>query len=252
MREIDFDDLPAGQVEPGTHRFSLLEFFVLICALGLVIGLVLPALNCRRPSSRTACHNNLRLLALAMLYYHDDHGSFPPACVYDENGRPAHSWRVLLLPYLEEQALYDAYSFDEPWDGPNNRKLADKMPDFFRCTRSKRAGKDRTHYVVLRGEGSVFPTKGSTTLKQIRDGISDTILVVELPRGDTPWMAPRDFDASKFSTEFLEPGGSSRHSGVGLVAFADGHSHRVSMSMGAETLEALMTANGNDDINWEN
>ncbi len=77
--------------------------------------------------------HNIRDLSMALHYYHAQHGSFPPAYIADENGNPMHSWRVLILPYIEERDLYDQYDFDEPWDGPNNSLLHDKVVDLFNC-----------------------------------------------------------------------------------------------------------------------
>ena len=74
--------------------------------------------------ARSDCQGRLRQIALALQCYHDVYKSFPPAYVADETGKPMHSWRVLILPFLEQKALYDQYRFDEPWDGPNNGKLA--------------------------------------------------------------------------------------------------------------------------------
>ena len=62
---------------------------------------------------------------MAVANYHETYGCFPPAYVADRDGKPMHSWRVLILPFLEQRELYNAYNFAEPWDGPNNRKLAD-------------------------------------------------------------------------------------------------------------------------------
>ena len=67
---------------------------------------------------------------------HDYHGKnkhFAPAYVADENGKPMHSWRVLLLPMLEQQALYESYDFDEPWNGPNNSRLLAQTPPSYQC-----------------------------------------------------------------------------------------------------------------------
>ena len=71
-------------------------------------------------------------LRLAIEIYHDSHGTFPPAFIADEDGRPMHSWRTLVLPYMEQHDLYDRYDFDEPWDGPNNRRLAAEELSVFR------------------------------------------------------------------------------------------------------------------------
>jgi hypothetical protein len=91
---------------------------------------------------RFQCRSNLKSIGLALHLYHDVHGCFPPRCIADDNGTPTHSWRVLILPFLAEAnstgraaiiKAYESYSFDEPWDGPSNRKLVDQIPEVYRC-----------------------------------------------------------------------------------------------------------------------
>ena len=74
------------------------------------------------------CSNSLKNISLALQNYHDTYRTFPAAYVPDKDGEPMHSWRVLILPYIEERNLYDKYDFTEPWDGPNNSKLLADMP----------------------------------------------------------------------------------------------------------------------------
>jgi hypothetical protein len=70
-------------------------------------------------------------VALALHNYQDLHGRLPPAVVYGEGNRPLYSWRVLLLPFLEQQALYDKFHRDEAWDSPHNMKLLAAMPSTY-------------------------------------------------------------------------------------------------------------------------
>ena len=106
----------------------LTAFLVVILGCGC-IGLLLPAFSSAREAARRMqCLNNLKQIALALHNYHDVYGVFPPAYIPDAQGKPKHSWRVLILPFLEEQGTYEKYDFDEPWDGPNNRALLTSMP----------------------------------------------------------------------------------------------------------------------------
>jgi len=94
---------------------------VFVCG-GILVALLLPAVQSAREAARRAqCSNNLKQIALAFHNYHDTYRTFPPAYIPDEDGNPKHSWRVLILPFLEQRALYEQYNFDEPWDSPNNR-----------------------------------------------------------------------------------------------------------------------------------
>lgn len=83
---------------------------------------------------------------MAVANYHDANGRYPPPCVAGPDGRPWHSWRVLVLPYVEQSDLHEAYSFAEPWDGPNNRKLAGRMPRLFAFRGTERPGSTTTNY----------------------------------------------------------------------------------------------------------
>jgi hypothetical protein len=100
------------------------------------------------------------------------------------NGKPMHSWRVLVLPYLGagEAALYGKYNFSEPWNGPNNSKLASQMPDVFRCpTQRSLAGSvpTETHYFAIVGAEAAFLDEKSRKISQFRDGTANTIVLVE-------------------------------------------------------------------------
>ncbi len=125
-----------------------------------LIGLILPAGPAAREVAPSAqCPNNLEQIALALHMYLDDHHCLPPTHLCDREGRPMHSWRVLILPYLESaqaQAVASQYRFDEPWDGPHNRKLAGKMPDLYRCPNSP-PNSVTTSYVAVVGPGTTWP-----------------------------------------------------------------------------------------------
>ena len=108
--------------------------------LGPPVGVgLLPGPRAREAGRRPKCGNNLKQIGLAMANYCNAYGRFPPAVIADASGRPMHSWRLLLLPFLlsEEKALYSSYNFDQPWDGPDNIRLADRMPAVYRCPSDK-------------------------------------------------------------------------------------------------------------------
>ena len=78
---------------------------------------------------RAQSMNNLKQFALAMHNYHDTNGKFPAASSFDKDGKPLLSWRVHVLPYLEQAELYKQFHLDEPWDSEHNKKLIEKMPN---------------------------------------------------------------------------------------------------------------------------
>lgn len=101
-----------------------------------------------------------------------------------------HSWRVLILPFLEGEEIYEKYRFDEPWDGPNNRKLHGQMPEIYRCPCSKEL--NRTHYKLVCGPGTLFADGLFQTLGECPDGTSNTALVVEDAGSPVNWLKPDD------------------------------------------------------------
>lgn len=225
---------------------------VLLCG-GILAALLLPAVQAARQAARrNQCVTNLRQISLAMLNYHDVWNSFPPAYIADENGRPKHSWRVLILPYLEQQTLYDRYDFNEPWDGPHNSQLAALMPPVYACLTDSAStpGGLTTNYAVIAGPGTLFDPDVPATMRAVTDGTSNTLLVVEASKAGINWMEPRDLDVNQMS--FRVNGSpneiSSEHPGGAQAAFADGHVSFLQDSAAAQTLRALITKAGGEPI----
>ena len=108
----------------GRRRTLLVDQGVMVAITCLLAVCLMSGFRyAKERSHRARCPNNLKQIAIALQSYHDEYGSLPPPYVAAADGQPMHSWRVLLLPFLECEPLYRQYRFDEPWDGPNNRKL---------------------------------------------------------------------------------------------------------------------------------
>ncbi len=135
----------------------VLRHWLLILAVSLIalIWVAYRVHQLRRDVLASVAQCPLNQLMLGLHNYHDVYGSFPPACVKDDRGRPLHSWRVLILPYINEQALYEQYDFSVPWNSPHNSRLNDRMPDMFHsCTEVR-----RSHSPIMsssRGQGPSF------------------------------------------------------------------------------------------------
>lgn len=232
--------------------------------IGLVIGgwLCLPTTGQPRSSARQMqCNNHLKHIALALQNYHDECGTFPPAYIADSSGRPLHSWRVLILPFLGHSNLYARYRFDEPWDGPNNRKLAAEMPPEFACPCQPRpsGGLTETNYLAVVGPGTVWPGVKPTNMSQIIDGTSNTILVVEVHDSGISWLEPRDLHVTQMPmtiNSLRGQGISSRHAspndkGRGkraVAVFCDGHTQSLPNDLPPETLRRLLTISGGEKL----
>lgn len=196
-------------------------------------------------SPSALCMNNLRQIGLALLYYEEKYGSLPPAYVCDAEGRPMHSWRVLILPGLDSQGLYDAYNFNQPWDGPDNSRLAAEMPHVYRCPASRWAQPDLTDYVVLVGPGTAFPGRRSASTARFRDPKGRTILVTESGGAPIPWMKPSDLD---FGDPSRVPPPVAPHNRRLAVVFADGSTDRLAIPFPAETWRAMASVSGGEVI----
>ena len=135
----------------------------------------------RGTAARSRCVNNLKQIGLAMHNYHAMHKSFPPAYTVDKSGKPLLSWRVLILPFLEQDALYKEFHLDEPWDSAHNRALIERMPETYRCPvmSSKLRQHRQDDLSDPRGKTTIFPGSEGVKIQKITDGTSNTIFVVD-------------------------------------------------------------------------
>jgi hypothetical protein len=210
----------SGGIVPGLIVDGLV--LLLLCG-GILVAL--PRGVGKHAVRRTQCSNHLKQIAFAFHNYHDTYGSLPPAYLAGEDGRPMHSWRVLLLPFLEQQALYDAYNFDEPWHSPVNRMVVETKVPVYTCPSDRTAfGSTTTNYMLITGPGTVFDGTEATRFHEIRDGLSNTLLVVEVRDTGVRWAEPVDLDVDQLVLPFAggrqSPG--SRHVGGINVATCDG------------------------------
>ncbi|MHB1422981.1 MAG: DUF1559 family PulG-like putative transporter [Gemmataceae bacterium] len=204
----------------------------------------------REIAYRIQSQNNLKQMALAMLIYQDSEKNLPPAAFWNRQGQPLLSWRVLILPYLEEQSLYKEFHLDEPWDSPHNLRLLPRMPKVYAPL--GRAGKVKpysTPYQVFVGKGAAFEGKRGLRLPEdFPDGTSNTILIVEAAEL-VPWTKPADlpFDRSR---PLPALGWSSRKDF--LAALTDGSARPIRRQVSEKTLRAAITRNGGEilDEDW--
>jgi hypothetical protein len=212
----------------------------------LTVGLALPAVQAAREAARkTYSMNNLKQLALALHMHHSTNENFPPAYTASKDGKPLLSWRVAILPFIEQTRLYEQFHKDEPWDSPHNKKLLAMMPPTFRSPRSI-ATAGMTTYLGVAGPHGIFPGAKPVRLQDITDGTSNTIMLVEVPdAGAVPWTKPDDFvpdlDNPLHGLTGSWPGGF-------LAAFADGSVRAISYGTNAKTLKAVFTRDGGEVI----
>ena len=208
----------------------------------LAVGVLLPSVQAARGAAREIEGiNNMKQLALAVHNYHDVNGHLPNN-IYDDNGKALLSWRVRLLPYLDQQTLYENLHLDEPWDSAHNLPLVQQMPNVFTSpTATLPPGK--TPYVALAGKETLFPGNGKIRFRDVTDGLSNTILFVASTDAVT-WTQPKDLDFDP-----TKPFQGLRHpNGRFLAARADGSCHRMSQAIGEETMRAYATRAGGEVI----
>lgn len=194
------------------------------------------------------CTNNLRQIALAMHNYHDSHGKFPPAASLDKQGKPLLSWRVQLLPYLEQEPLYRRFHLNEPWDSPNNKLLVAQMPAVYRCPTQKPGSASKTTYLAPVGKETVFPpnSKDGARIASISDGTSNTIMIVEADEDHAvEWTKPDDW-----LVDLAKPlaGLSRRHVQSIQVVMADGSVRLLRDPIEPKTMAALLTRAGGEVV----
>jgi len=198
----------------------------------------------RRAAARAQSVNNLRQIGVALHNYHSAANAFPAAAIYSKDGKPLLSWRVALLPYLEKDNLYKQFKFDEPWDGPNNKKLLAAMPRVYAPVGAKPKTPHSTFYQVCVGKGAAFEGKKGLQISDFTDGTASTIWLAEAAEA-VPWTKPEDiaFDPGKPVPKLggMFPGGFH-------VGFADGSVRFLKQNIDKDTLRALITRNGNETI----
>lgn len=224
--------------------------FFAVCAV-IVAGILFLLMPMTRRASqaahRTQCQNNLKNITLAIISYAEQHKQFPPAYTTDASGKPLHSWRTLILPYLDQHSLYDQIDLSKPWDDPVNAAAMQKMPSSYSCP-ALNAGSTKTGYVVIVGPESMMRGNSSMSPLAPMDSPGQTFLVVEVPKSRAvEWMSPVDISPEDCAT--ISTFADSPHTGVFLASMADGTVRTYSRSIDASVLKALTTANGGETLN---
>jgi hypothetical protein len=210
--------------------------------------------------------NNLQQVALAVINFADQHrGLMPPAVVYDQNGKPLYSWRVLILPYLQENKLYQEFRLNEAWDSEHNKKLLARMPKVYAPTRSdQKHPAHSTYFQVFDGKEAAFYSDPKAGLRPFNllgvqglsqggsgrrfpasftDGTSNTLLVVEAGEA-VPWTKPADLPYAA-DKPIPKLGGQDWPPGF-LAALADGSVRFIGKKMSERTLRAAITPMGGE------
>ena len=241
------ENRPSGQ-------FTLRDLLVATAVIALLLGLIVPAVRYSRElSKRDQCADNMRQVGLAMHNYQDAWGTFPSAYTVGKEGCPLNSWRLLPIGPLTRNLTDLKWERDEPWDSPGNLMLGSQHIDTYQCPSDLSADKDRakrtneTNYTLIVGPGMFAEGSSPTRPDDIKDGASNTIMVVEAVGLKIPWAAPRDLEADKVTFEINSPktpGISSNHPGGANCLFVDRAVRFLSDSTSRQEVWAMCTRAG--------
>ena len=237
---------PASSSGAGAGTVALivvLVVLVMMCPCG--IALLLPAVQAAREAARRSqSQNNLKQIAIALHNYHDTYNEFPPAVVTDASGQPLYSGRVLLLPYLEQKPLYDAFDKSQAWNGPNNMAISQTTLPVFLDPSAGSPTPGQCNYGFLTGQGAMFEAGKPSRMRDITDGTSNTIAIMEAQYVAGSWAEPSDIDIAEIGGA-LPPG---NHPGGNLVVMADGSVRFIAKTINPQVLQALTTRSGNEAV----
>ncbi|HEY1601306.1 MAG TPA: DUF1559 domain-containing protein [Pirellulales bacterium] len=231
-------------------RFWLTALIVL-GILALLACLLLPAVRNARPAARRAqCGNNLKQIALALLSYERDYHALPPAYTVDAVGRPLHSWRTLILPYLEQRNLYETIDLSKAWDDPANAEACQTPLTMFHCPAAD-IPQNHTTYLASVATNGCFRLTEPRHLSEISDGMPETLMVIEVaPQQSVPWMAPTDADESLVMG--LRPASKLAHNGGVNAAFCDGRVVFINANLPAAARRVVISISDGDHVADDN
>jgi len=209
-----------------------------VTTIGILVGLLLPAVQAARESARRVqSMNNLKQIILAMYAYETAQGQFPARANFDKQGKPLLSWRVKILPFLDQTDLYKQFHQDEPWDSQHNSKLAATVLPAFCCPADPTIqGRPMTSYVAVTGPGTVWDDH--------RTAGPPRVMLVEIANSNINWMEPRDmsFERAVIGVNLDRRRGiGSHHRGGANVSLADGSGRFLPDSVSPAALRTLLT-----------
>jgi hypothetical protein len=215
-------------------------------------------------SRLSTCKNNLKQLGYAFYNYESKFREFPSPTFAGE-GEPPRTWRVELLPWLDERDLRSKYDDESAWDADVNGAVATTSVPFYRCPSNRRPqdveGRFYSDYLLPSGQGALFEGQAvGLPIREITDGMSNTIMIVESCGRQVVWTQPRDVDVGEARIDVNGPGPaegtsssllSSYHpagGGMAYAAFADGAVREISPRTTPEVLKALLSPRGDESV----
>ncbi len=215
-----------------------------VAVIGTLTGLLLPAVQAARDAARRMQgSNNLKQIALALHNFESSYRTLPATAGLDDDGKPMLSWRVAILPFVEENELYNQFHMDEPWDSEHNIQLLERMPGVYRDPKQP-TQPGYTVYQAVVSDKSLMRKTEPTGFRDITDGTSNTIMAVETNAEiAVPWTAPQDYEIDEDN-----PGKNLFTNGIVQAMFGDGSVHVLSEFIAPDLLNALYTRAGGEVV----
>jgi hypothetical protein len=217
-------------------------------ALGMVAVLLLIALllplqrGGGGPARRNMCINKLRQVAMALENYESANGTLPPAYTVDAEGNRLHSWRTLILPFIEESPLFETIDLSRPWDDPANAEARKAVVHLYSCPSAVHA-EGLTTYQAIVGPDCVFSGSVPRALSEIAGGPENAMVVIEVDSDRAVhWMSPHD--TAEDVVLGYGPDSKTNHPRIILAAFLDGHVELLPLDSAPEKRRARMTIDG--------
>lgn len=236
--------IPVDTDRSTNRSLTWLDLGVICCILVFLVGLLLPAVKEARDRP-PRCFNTLKQIALALHNYETVNKCFPPAYTVDSSGNRLHSWRTLILPYMEANDIYERVDLTKSWDAPENataRTLVESLPSL-RCSNSRKSPK--TNILSLVGEEYFFHPDRCRNLAEFVDAKHRTLALIEVPdQFAVHWMEPTDLDGLE-SLNLAKQ--RLLHTGVAYVAFVDGSIDSMDSKVSANSLRAISTIAGGEE-----
>jgi Protein of unknown function (DUF1559) len=242
--------LTPGESPPlktGHFQSRLITWLVVGAILVTLVALLLPfrRSGVRPAMRRMQCINNLKQIALALKNYADVYHAFPPAYTINAEGKPLHSWRTLILPYIEGQSSHEKIDLSKPWNDPANKAAFESSRPRYRCPEAN-CPDTHTTYLAVVAPGSCLQPTEPRKLSDITDSRDYTVMVVEVGSDQAvPWMSPSDTSEQWLMN--LKNDSRLPHPNVALAVCVSGRTLTVKKNASAEALRALISIAGNDD-----
>jgi prepilin-type processing-associated H-X9-DG protein len=249
---------------------TVAELLVVVAIIGTLIGLIIPTTKSVRSSARVMeCHYKLWQIATALHLHLDQNGAFPMAAQPHpaDSGGPPYSWRVAILPQLDQGALLAQFRFDEPWNSPHNLSLGNSALEVLSCPSDPPVNpiSPTTNYFAIVDSriATAWSPRRGRRLSDFKDGPRETILLIECAGRNTPWSKPEDLTFAEALALLTNPTPDAtmhRHrSSYGFfykvderpglnVAFADGSVRFLALPLSTSLATALLTAAGGEIV----